>query len=97
MNAAAIALGMQAEVLLLDRNVAKLRVADAIYQGHCQTITSNAFEVEKAIADADLVIGAVLVPGAKAPTLVTNEQVSRMKPGSVLTSQGGLAVNVTVC
>ena len=93
MNAAAIALGMQAEVLLLDRNVAKLRVADAIYQGHCQTITSNAYEVERAIADADLVIGAVLVPGAKAPTLVTNEQVSRMKPGSVLVDisidQGG--------
>ena len=93
MNAAAIALGMQAEVLLLDRNVAKLRLADAIYQGHCQTITSNAYEVERAIADADLVIGAVLVPGAKAPTLVTNEQVSRMKPGSVLVDisidQGG--------
>jgi alanine dehydrogenase len=93
MNAAAIALGMQAEVLLLDRNVAKLRHADAIYQGHCQTITSNAYEVERAIADADLVIGAVLVPGAKAPTLVTNEQVSRMKPGSVLVDisidQGG--------
>jgi alanine dehydrogenase len=93
MNAAAIALGMQAEVLLLDRNVAKLRVADAIYQGHCQTITSNAYEVDRAIADADLVIGAVLVPGAKAPTLVTNEQVSRMKPGSVLVDisidQGG--------
>jgi alanine dehydrogenase len=93
MNAAAIALGMQAEVLLLDRNVAKLRHADAIYQGHCQTITSNAYEVERAIADADLVIGAVLVPGAKTPTLVTNEQVSQMMPGSVLVDisidQGG--------
>ena len=93
MNAAAIAIGMQAEVLLLDRNVAKLRQADAIYQGHCQTVTSNAYEVERAIADADLVIGAVLVPGAKAPTLVSNEQVSRMKPGSVLVDiaidQGG--------
>ena len=93
MNAAAIALGMQAEVLLLDRNVAKLRYADAIYQGHCQTVTSNAYEIERAIADADVVIGAVLVPGAKAPTLVTNEQVSRMKPGSVLVDisidQGG--------
>ena len=85
--------GMQAEVLLLDRNVAKLRLADAIYQGHCQTITSNAYEIERAIVDADMVIGAVLVPGAKAPTLVTNEQVSRMKPGSVLVDisidQGG--------
>lgn len=93
MNAAAIALGMQAEVLLLDRNVARLRSADAIYHGHCQTICSNAFEVERAIADADLVIGAVLVPGAKAPTLITNEQVSRMKAGSVLVDisidQGG--------
>ena len=93
MNAAAIALGMQAEVLLLDRDISKLRHADAIYQGHCQTVASNAYEVERAIIDADLVIGAVLVPGAKAPTLVTNEQVSRMKPGSVLVDisidQGG--------
>ena len=93
MNAAAIALGMQAEVLLLDRNVARLRQADAIYQGHCQTVASNAYEVERAILDADLVIGAVLVPGTRAPTLVTNEQVSRMKPGSVLVDisidQGG--------
>ena len=93
MNAAAIALGMQAEVLLLDKDISKLRHADAIYQGHCQTVASNAYEVERAIIDADLVIGAVLVPGAKAPTLVTNEQVSRMKPGSVLVDisidQGG--------
>ena len=62
-NAAAIALGMQAEVLLLDRNVARLRQMDAIYQGHCQTVTSNAYEVERAVLDADLVIGAVLVAG----------------------------------
>jgi alanine dehydrogenase len=93
MNAAAIALGMQAEVLLLDRNVARLRQVDAIYQGHCQTVASNAFEVEQAISDADMVIGAVLVPGAKAPKIVSNEQVSRMKPGSVLVDisidQGG--------
>jgi len=92
-NAAAIALGMQAEVLLLDRNVARLRQVDAIYQGHCQTIASNNYEVESAVLDADLVIGAVLVPGAKAPTLVSNELVSRMKPGSVLVDisidQGG--------
>ena len=93
MNAAAIALGMQAEVLLLDRNINKLRDADRIYQGHLQTVASNAYEVEKAILDADLVIGAVLVPGAKAPKLITNEQVSRMQPGSVLVDisidQGG--------
>jgi alanine dehydrogenase len=93
MNAAAIALGMQAEVLLLDRNIDKLRQADRIYQGHLQTIASNRFEVESAVIDADLVIGAVLVPGAKAPTLVSNELVSRMKKGSVLVDisidQGG--------
>ena len=63
MNAAAIALGMQAEVLLVDKNVARLRSADAIYQGHCQTVASNAYEIERAVIDADLVIGAVLVPG----------------------------------
>ncbi len=93
MNAAAIALGMQAEVLLVDKNVARLRSADAIYQGHCQTVASTAYEVERAVADADLVIGAVLVPGAKAPMLVSNDLVSRMKPGSVLVDisidQGG--------
>ena len=93
MNAAAIALGMQAEVLLLDLNIPRLRQVDAIYQGHMQTVASNAYEIERAVADADMVIGAVLVPGAKAPTLVSNDLVSRMKPGSVLVDiaidQGG--------
>jgi len=93
MNSAAIALGMQAEVLLLDRNIEKLRQADRIYQGHCQTIASNRYEVERACVDADLVIGAVLVAGAKAPVLVSDDLVARMKPGSVLVDisidQGG--------
>ena len=93
LNAAAIALGMQAEVLLLDRNVARLRHVDAIYQGHMQTIASNAYQIESAVIDADLVIGAVLVPGAKAPKLISNDLVRRMKPGSVLVDiaidQGG--------
>jgi alanine dehydrogenase len=93
MNSAAIALGMQAEVLLLDKNVARLRQVDAIYQGHMQTVASNSFEIEQAVLDADLVIGAVLVPGTKAPKLISNELVSRMKPGSVLVDiavdQGG--------
>ena len=93
MSAAAIALGMQAEVLLVDKNVARLRQADAIYQGHCQTVASNAYEIERAVIDADLVIGAVLVPGAKAPKLISNELVARMKSGSVLVDisidQGG--------
>jgi alanine dehydrogenase len=98
MNAAAIALGMQAEVVLLDRDVARLRAADALcqgakYQGHCQTVASSAYEIERAVWDADLVIGAVLVPGAKTPTLISNELVAKMKPGSVLVDisidQGG--------
>lgn len=93
LNAAAIALGMQAEVLLFDTNINRLRYVDAIYQGHMQTIASNAYEIDNAIKDADMVIGAVLVPGAKAPKLVTNDMVSRMKPGSVLVDiaidQGG--------
>jgi alanine dehydrogenase len=93
LNAAAIALGMQAEVLLLDKNVGRLREVDRIYQGHMQTVTSNTFEVERAVVDADLVIGAVLVPGAKAPTLVTDDLVAAMKPGAVLVDisvdQGG--------
>jgi alanine dehydrogenase len=84
---------MQAEVLLFDTNINRLRYVDAIYQGHMQTIASNAYEIDNAIKDADMVIGAVLVPGAKAPKLVTNEMVSRMKPGSVLVDiaidQGG--------
>jgi len=93
MNAAAIALGMQAEVLLLDKNIDKLRASDRIYQGHLQTVASNTYEIERAVIDADVVIGAVLVPGARAPKLVTNDLVSRMKPGSVLidiaVDQGG--------
>ena len=93
MNAAAIALGMQAEVLLLDLDIARLRQADAIYQGHMQTIASTRYEIERNVIDADLVVGAVLVPGARAPKLVSNELVARMKPGSVLVDiaidQGG--------
>ncbi len=93
LNAAAIAAGMQAEVLLLDLNVDRLRAVDQLYRGQVRTVVSNAFEIERAVLDANLVIGAVLIPGAKAPTLVTNELVSRMKPGSVLVDisidQGG--------
>lgn len=93
MNAAAIALGMHAEVLVLDKNLERLREADRIYRGHLQTVASNAYEIERAVLDADLVIGAVLVPGAKAPTLISNDLVARMQPGSVLVDiaidQGG--------
>src|SRR5205823_8200669 len=84
---------MQAEVLLVDKNITRLRQADAIYQGHLQTVASNTYEIERAVLDADLVIGAVLVPGAKAPMLISNDLVARMLPGSVLVDisidQGG--------
>ena len=92
-NAAQIAVGMGAHVTVLDKNVARLRQIDAIYQGRIQTVASNAYEVEKAVLGADLVIGAVLVTGAKAPKLVSNDLVRRMRPGSVLVDiaidQGG--------
>jgi alanine dehydrogenase len=92
-NAAWIAQGMEAEVLLLDKNVARLREVDRIHKGRIQTVTSNSLEVEKAVLAADLVIGAVLVPGAKAPMLVSEELVAAMKPGAVLVDisvdQGG--------
>ena len=93
MNAAAIAVGMGADVALLDINVERLRAADRIYRGALKTVASNTYEVERAALGADLVIGAVLVPGAKAPVLVSDELVGRMKPGSVLVDiaidQGG--------
>ncbi|MBO1415992.1 alanine dehydrogenase [Streptomyces sp. FH025] len=92
-HAATIAIGMGYEVTLLDRDINKLREADRIFGTKVKAIVSNAFELEKAVLEADLVVGAVLIPGAKAPKLVTNELVSRMKPGSVLVDiaidQGG--------
>jgi alanine dehydrogenase len=93
MNAATIALGLQAEVVVLDTNINRLREIDFTYRGHLQTIASNVYEVEKACVWADLVIGAVLVRGAKAPTLVSHDLVGAMRPGSVLVDiaidQGG--------
>nr|WP_223188047.1 alanine dehydrogenase [Streptomyces sp. CBMA29] len=92
-HATTIALGLGFHVTLLDKDVNKLREADKVFGNRVQTIASNAYALEKAVLDADLVIGAVLIPGAKAPKLVTNELVSRMKPGSVLVDiaidQGG--------
>ena len=92
-NAAAMAVGTGAEVTILDINIGRLRELDALYAGRVKTVASNAFEIERAVLDADLVIGSVLIPGARAPKLVTNQMVSRMKPGSVLVDiavdQGG--------
>ncbi|HEX2144213.1 MAG TPA: alanine dehydrogenase [Glycomyces sp.] len=93
MNAAAIAVGMRADVELLDTNIDKLHAADDIYQGRLRTIVSNRFEVKRACREADLVIGAVLVPGAKAPTVVDDDVLADMKDGAVLVDiaidQGG--------
>ncbi|WP_326820336.1 alanine dehydrogenase [Streptosporangium sp. NBC_01639] len=93
LNAAQIAVGMGADVTVLDLNIDRLRFIDAIYQGRLKTLVSTSYAIEKEVLEADLVIGAVLIPGAKAPTLVSNELVSRMKPGSVLVDiaidQGG--------
>jgi alanine dehydrogenase len=92
-NAAAIALGMGADVTILDISIDRLRQLDAQYAGRLKTVASNSYEVERAVVEADLVIGSVLIPGAKAPKLVTNDMVARMNPGSVLVDiavdQGG--------
>ncbi|GAA4217305.1 alanine dehydrogenase [Actinocatenispora rupis] len=92
-NAVEIAVGLRADVTVLDLNVARLRELDHLYAGRVHTVSSNTYQLERAVMDADLVVGAVLVPGAKAPKLVSNELVSRMRPGSVLVDisidQGG--------
>ena len=92
-NAVAMAVGLGADVTVLDLDVAKLRHLDDRYAGRVRTVVSNAHELEEACLEADLVIGAVLVPGARAPKLVSNDLVRRMKPGSVLVDiaidQGG--------
>jgi alanine dehydrogenase len=93
LNATAIAVGMRADVTLLDLDLGRLRAADARFEGRVRTVASNAYEVERAVLDADLVIGAVLIPGTRAPKLVTNAMVARMRPGAVLVDisvdQGG--------
>lgn len=92
-NAAAIAVGMQAEVVVLDRDLAKLRWLDSIYQGRLATMASTRLTIEEEVLDADLVIGTVLVPGASAPKLVTEDMVRAMRRGAVLVDvaidQGG--------
>ncbi|MCG8921697.1 alanine dehydrogenase [Lentzea sp. CC55] len=93
LNAATIAVGMGADVQILDTNVDRLRQIDAQFAGRLRTLASNSFAIEQAVREADLVIGAVLVPGAAAPKLVSNALVAEMKPGSVLVDiaidQGG--------
>jgi alanine dehydrogenase len=92
-NAAQIAAGMEADVTVVDRNVDRLREIDRIWHGRIQTVMSSALAVERLVLGADMVIGAVLVPGAKAPHLVSAETVRAMQPGAVLVDisidQGG--------
>jgi len=83
-NAAWIAQGMEAEVVILDRTIDRLRYIDSIHKGRILTLTSNRTTVEDSVLAADLVIGAVLVPGALAPRIVSKEQVAAMKNGSVI-------------
>ncbi len=92
-NAAEIAAGLQAEVIVVDKNVDRLREIDRIWRGRIQTVMSSRLAIEELVLRADLVVGAVLVPGAKAPHLVSAEQVRAMRSGAVLVDisidQGG--------
>ena len=92
-NAANIALGMGADVTLLDTDLDKLRMSFWRYDNRVHGLASSRLAIEQQVTEADMVIGAVLIPGAAAPKLVSNELVSRMKPGSVLVDiavdQGG--------
>jgi alanine dehydrogenase len=93
MNAAFIAIGMEADVFVFDRSVDRLRELDVIFGGRCSTVFSSTLEIEERLPTADLIIGAVLIHGAKAPHVVTREQLKLMKPGAVLVDvsidQGG--------
>lgn len=97
-NAAWIAQGMEAEVLLMDKNIDRLRWVDEVNQGRIVTVASNRGALERACADADLVIGAVLVPGGRAPIVVTETMVESMKAGAVIVDtavdQGGCVATI---
>ena len=95
MNAAWIAQGMEAEVVLIDKNVERLRYVDHIHKGRILTLASASLIIEEQVALADVVVGAVLVTGARAPKLITEDMVRSMKPGAVFVDisidQGGVA------
>ncbi len=97
-QAAKVALGMGAQVTIVDLNADRLRFLEDILQGNVITVMSNRYNIERATAYADLLIGAVLVPGARAPRLVTEAMVKKMKPGSVIidvaVDQGGCVETV---
>ncbi len=93
LNAAVIALGMGADVIVFDRSISRLQFIDTVYMGRIKTLIASKHAIEREVKQADLVIGAVLVHGAKAPKLVSNSLVAHMKSGSVLVDiaidQGG--------
>ncbi|MGC5167417.1 alanine dehydrogenase [Luteimicrobium sp. DT211] len=93
LEAARQAVALGARTTVLDLSLPRLREIDALFQGRVATVASSAYEVERTLLDADLVVGAVLVPGARAPRLVSHDLVARMRPGSVLVDvaidQGG--------
>ena len=93
LNAAKMALGMGADVTLLDISLDRMRWFDNIYQGRIKTLYSNPYNIERCLSECDLAIGAVLIPGAKAPHLITRDMLGLMKPGSaivdVAVDQGG--------
>ncbi|RBP88697.1 L-alanine dehydrogenase [Cytobacillus firmus] len=93
-NAAKIAMGLGADVTIIDLSPERLRQIDDIFGNQIQTLMSNPFNIAKAVADSDLVIGAVLIPGSKAPRLVTEEMIKSMEAGSVVVDvavdQGGI-------
>ncbi|HEY2494522.1 MAG TPA: alanine dehydrogenase [Paenibacillus sp.] len=97
-NAAKIAIGLGADVTLLDLSVGRLRQIDDIFGNQIKTLVSNPFNISKAVSEADLLIGAVLIPGAKAPKLVSEQVVKSMKPGSVIVDvaidQGGIVETI---
>jgi alanine dehydrogenase len=92
-NAAHIALGMDANVVILDTNLERLRFLEHVLRGRLTTVASNAYNIAEAVSTADLVIGGVLIKGARAPRLVTREMISTMRDGSVIADvavdQGG--------
>jgi alanine dehydrogenase len=93
MNAAFIALGMEADVFVFDRDVHRLRELDIVLGGRCSTVFSSTLEIEERLPSADLVVGAVLIHGARAPQVISRRQLGLMKPGAVLVDvsidQGG--------
>ncbi|MFT8225109.1 NAD(P)-dependent oxidoreductase, partial [Streptococcus agalactiae] len=93
-NAAKIAVGLGADVTIIDLSAERLRQLDDIFGNQVKTLMSNPYNIAEAVKESDLVIGAVLIPGAKAPKLVTEEMIKSMEPGSVVVDiaidQGGI-------